>query len=151
MSRTPSNIAVDFPLPRYAYAPAISGLRRNHLTLAALHWRILYFETSGSHFVCAGISGVKLSFRTVGRCGSRRPFFPFRALQCQDSGLAFTTWRASRYLARLYRFDYASGRPGQSPGVALAQGLWFTAQWLARAVQRLPVTELEVATLAFAS
>ncbi|KAJ7879430.1 hypothetical protein B0H13DRAFT_2051239 [Mycena leptocephala] len=37
-----------------------------------------------------------------------------------------------------------------SKGVALAQGLWFTAQWLARAVQHLPVTELEVATMAFA-
>ncbi|KAJ7917637.1 hypothetical protein B0H13DRAFT_1994467 [Mycena leptocephala] len=37
-----------------------------------------------------------------------------------------------------------------SKGVALAQGLWFTAQWLARIVQHLPVTELEVATMAFA-
>ncbi|KAJ7908619.1 hypothetical protein B0H13DRAFT_2016424, partial [Mycena leptocephala] len=37
-----------------------------------------------------------------------------------------------------------------SKGVALAQGLWFTAQWLARVVQHLPVTELEVATMAFA-
>ncbi|KAJ7732571.1 hypothetical protein DFH07DRAFT_990698 [Mycena maculata] len=37
-----------------------------------------------------------------------------------------------------------------SKGVALAQGLWFTIQFLARVVQRLPVTELEVATLAFA-
>ncbi|KAJ7466993.1 hypothetical protein FB451DRAFT_403168 [Mycena latifolia] len=35
-------------------------------------------------------------------------------------------------------------------GVALAQGLWFVAQCLARVSQRLPVTELEVATLAFA-
>jgi hypothetical protein len=35
-------------------------------------------------------------------------------------------------------------------GVALAQGLWFTAQCLARVSQRLPITELEVATLAFA-
>ncbi|KAJ7290508.1 hypothetical protein C8J57DRAFT_994666, partial [Mycena rebaudengoi] len=34
--------------------------------------------------------------------------------------------------------------------VALAQGLWYTAHWLARAVQHLPVTELEVATMAFA-
>ncbi|KAJ7130439.1 hypothetical protein C8R44DRAFT_731962 [Mycena epipterygia] len=37
-----------------------------------------------------------------------------------------------------------------SKGVALIQGLWFTAQCIARASQRLPVTELEVATLAFA-
>jgi hypothetical protein len=35
--------------------------------------------------------------------------------------------------------------------VALAQGLWFTAQWLARIVQHLPVTELEVATMVFAA
>ncbi|KAJ7787244.1 hypothetical protein B0H14DRAFT_2399746 [Mycena olivaceomarginata] len=37
-----------------------------------------------------------------------------------------------------------------SKGVALIQGLWFTTQCLARVHQDLPVTELEVATLAFA-
>ncbi|KAF7333066.1 hypothetical protein MVEN_02371200 [Mycena venus] len=37
-----------------------------------------------------------------------------------------------------------------SKGVALAQGLWFTIQCLARVHQRLTVTELEVATPAFA-
>ncbi|KAJ7807171.1 hypothetical protein B0H14DRAFT_3483473 [Mycena olivaceomarginata] len=37
-----------------------------------------------------------------------------------------------------------------SKGVAVAQGLWFTTQYLARIHQRLPVTEIEVATLAFA-
>jgi hypothetical protein len=37
-----------------------------------------------------------------------------------------------------------------SKGVALVQGLWFTAQCLARVHQDLPVTELEIATLAFA-
>ncbi|KAJ7700414.1 hypothetical protein B0H17DRAFT_1128831 [Mycena rosella] len=37
-----------------------------------------------------------------------------------------------------------------SKGVALAQGLWFTIQCLARVHQHLPVTEFEVATLAFA-
>ncbi|KAJ7834856.1 hypothetical protein B0H13DRAFT_2369612 [Mycena leptocephala] len=37
-----------------------------------------------------------------------------------------------------------------SKGVALAQGLWFTTQCLARLHQRLAITELEVATLAFA-
>jgi hypothetical protein len=35
-------------------------------------------------------------------------------------------------------------------GLALAQGLWFTTQCLARVHQHLAVTELEVATLAFA-
>jgi hypothetical protein len=35
-----------------------------------------------------------------------------------------------------------------SKGVALAQGLWFTTQCLARLHQRLAITELEVATLA---
>ncbi|KAJ6449594.1 hypothetical protein C8R45DRAFT_1224398 [Mycena sanguinolenta] len=37
-----------------------------------------------------------------------------------------------------------------SKGVALLQGLWFTVQCLARIHQRLAVTQLEVATLAFA-
>ncbi|KAF7349993.1 hypothetical protein MVEN_01300800 [Mycena venus] len=37
-----------------------------------------------------------------------------------------------------------------SKGVALAQGIWFTTQCLARVHQHLAVTELEVATLAFA-
>ncbi|KAJ6491487.1 hypothetical protein DFH09DRAFT_1453382 [Mycena vulgaris] len=37
-----------------------------------------------------------------------------------------------------------------SKGVALMQGLWFITQSLARVHQHLPVTELEVATLAFA-
>ncbi|KAJ7195338.1 hypothetical protein GGX14DRAFT_677105 [Mycena pura] len=37
-----------------------------------------------------------------------------------------------------------------SKGVAFAQGLWFIAQFGARVAQRLPVTELEVSTLAFA-
>ncbi|KAJ7751613.1 hypothetical protein B0H16DRAFT_1419388 [Mycena metata] len=38
-----------------------------------------------------------------------------------------------------------------SKGVALAQGLWFITQCMARVSQHLPVTELEVATLAFAA
>ncbi|KAJ7162743.1 hypothetical protein C8R43DRAFT_1063017 [Mycena crocata] len=37
-----------------------------------------------------------------------------------------------------------------SKGVALIQGLWFTTQCLARFHQRLPVSGLEIATLAFA-
>jgi hypothetical protein len=37
-----------------------------------------------------------------------------------------------------------------SKGVAMIQGLWFTIQCLARFQQHLPVTNLEVATLAFA-
>jgi hypothetical protein len=36
-----------------------------------------------------------------------------------------------------------------SKGLALLQGLWFMAQCLARICQNIPVTELEVATLAF--
>jgi hypothetical protein len=43
-----------------------------------------------------------------------------------------------------------SKRDALSKGIALAQGIWFTAQCAARVAQRLPVTELEVATLAFA-
>ncbi|KAF8193843.1 hypothetical protein K438DRAFT_1969145 [Mycena galopus ATCC 62051] len=38
-----------------------------------------------------------------------------------------------------------------SKGVALGQGLWFAVQCIARLQQRLAVTELEVATLAFAA
>ncbi|KAJ6552224.1 hypothetical protein DFH09DRAFT_925333, partial [Mycena vulgaris] len=37
-----------------------------------------------------------------------------------------------------------------SKGVALVQGLWFTTQCLARVSQHLPITSLEVTTLAFA-
>jgi hypothetical protein len=37
-----------------------------------------------------------------------------------------------------------------SKGVALSQGLWFMTQCIARHSQHLPVTQLEVATLAFA-
>ncbi|KAJ7680150.1 hypothetical protein B0H17DRAFT_1232299 [Mycena rosella] len=37
-----------------------------------------------------------------------------------------------------------------SKGVALVQGLWFTVQCLARLAQHLPITALEVTTLAFA-
>jgi hypothetical protein len=37
-----------------------------------------------------------------------------------------------------------------SKGIALLQGLWFILQILVRFIQHLPVSELEVATLAFA-
>ncbi|KAJ7259044.1 hypothetical protein C8J57DRAFT_1185305 [Mycena rebaudengoi] len=37
-----------------------------------------------------------------------------------------------------------------SKGIAMMQGLWFVTQCLARIVQRLPMTEIEVSTLAFA-
>ncbi|KAJ6565610.1 hypothetical protein DFH09DRAFT_984356 [Mycena vulgaris] len=49
--------------------------------------------------------------------------------------------------------DYIMGRgkgDALSKGVALTQGLWFITQCLARVHQHLHVTELEVATLAFA-
>ncbi|KAJ6565557.1 hypothetical protein DFH09DRAFT_1363763 [Mycena vulgaris] len=49
--------------------------------------------------------------------------------------------------------DYIMGRgkgDALSKAVALMQGLWFITQCLARVHQHLPVTELEVATLAFA-
>jgi hypothetical protein len=39
---------------------------------------------------------------------------------------------------------------GLSKGIALMQGLWFIVQIIARAAQRLPVSELEITTLAFA-
>ncbi|KAJ6573080.1 hypothetical protein DFH09DRAFT_857887, partial [Mycena vulgaris] len=50
--------------------------------------------------------------------------------------------------------DYIMGRGKSDPlakGVALTQGLWFITQYLARIHQHLPVTKLEVATLAFAA
>ncbi|KAF7304042.1 hypothetical protein MIND_00635500 [Mycena indigotica] len=40
---------------------------------------------------------------------------------------------------------------GFTKGVAFSQGLWFVVQTLARVIQRLPVTQLEVATAAFAA
>ncbi|KAJ7897670.1 hypothetical protein B0H14DRAFT_2494727 [Mycena olivaceomarginata] len=43
-----------------------------------------------------------------------------------------------------------SKRDALSKGVALAQGLWFTTQCLARVHQHLAVTELKVVTLTFA-
>ncbi|KAJ6573001.1 hypothetical protein DFH09DRAFT_1032472 [Mycena vulgaris] len=49
--------------------------------------------------------------------------------------------------------DYIMGRgkgDALSKGIALTQGLWFITQCLARVHQHLPVTELEVTTLAFA-
>ncbi|KAJ6573059.1 hypothetical protein DFH09DRAFT_1312334 [Mycena vulgaris] len=49
--------------------------------------------------------------------------------------------------------DYIMGRgkgDTLSKGIALTQGLWFITQSLARVHQHLPVTELEVTTLAFA-
>ncbi|KAF8135897.1 hypothetical protein K438DRAFT_1947316 [Mycena galopus ATCC 62051] len=45
---------------------------------------------------------------------------------------------------------YKSKGDALSKGVALAQGLWFCTQCLARVHQHLTVTELEVSTLAFA-
>ncbi|KAJ6573013.1 hypothetical protein DFH09DRAFT_1459299 [Mycena vulgaris] len=48
-------------------------------------------------------------------------------------------------------FIMGQGKGGAlSKGIALMQGFWFIAQCLARLHQHLPVTELEVATLAFA-
>ncbi|KAJ7132643.1 hypothetical protein C8R46DRAFT_923945 [Mycena filopes] len=60
-----------------------------------------------------------------------------------------------QYLEDIARVDVEDIRDkskgdGLSKGVALAQGLWFTVQCLARLHQHLPLTELEVATLAFA-
>ncbi|KAJ6565513.1 hypothetical protein DFH09DRAFT_1473573 [Mycena vulgaris] len=54
---------------------------------------------------------------------------------------------------RAVKAEYIAGRgkgDALSKGIALMQGLWFITQSLARAQQHLPVTELEVATLAFA-
>ncbi|KAJ6582254.1 hypothetical protein B0H19DRAFT_984385, partial [Mycena capillaripes] len=63
--------------------------------------------------------------------------------------------RGSRFLADIQSInaeDIMDKSKGDalSKGVALAQGLWFTIQCLARVHQHLAVTELEVATLAFA-
>ncbi|KAJ6582319.1 hypothetical protein B0H19DRAFT_929804 [Mycena capillaripes] len=60
-----------------------------------------------------------------------------------------------RFLADIHNIDTEeimdkSKGDALSKGVALAQGLWFTTQCIARVQQHLAVTELEVATLAFA-
>ncbi|KAF7357426.1 hypothetical protein MSAN_01338600 [Mycena sanguinolenta] len=51
--------------------------------------------------------------------------------------------------ARWFAKEDKSKGDSISKGVALLQGLWFIAQCLARVHQRLPLTQLEVATLAF--
>ncbi|KAJ7191921.1 hypothetical protein GGX14DRAFT_578513 [Mycena pura] len=56
---------------------------------------------------------------------------------------------AIKQVKRSHIMDKSKG-DALSKGVALAQGLWFTTQCLARVSQHLPFTALEVATLAFA-
>ncbi|KAJ7718573.1 hypothetical protein DFH07DRAFT_860209 [Mycena maculata] len=62
----------------------------------------------------------------------------------------------AQYLAEIRATDVASimdrsKGDALSKGVALIQSAWFMTQCIARLFQRLPVTELEVATLAFAA
>ncbi|KAJ7130453.1 hypothetical protein C8R44DRAFT_978510 [Mycena epipterygia] len=61
----------------------------------------------------------------------------------------------SEYLSAIHKVKVANimnGSQGDtfSKGIALLQGLWFITQCIARLSQHLPVTQLEVATLAFA-
>ncbi|KAJ7130492.1 hypothetical protein C8R44DRAFT_665587, partial [Mycena epipterygia] len=61
----------------------------------------------------------------------------------------------SEYLSAIRKVKVSSIRDKSkgdalSKGVALLQGLWFVTQCLARVHQHLPITQLEVATLAFA-
>ncbi|KAJ6533590.1 hypothetical protein B0H19DRAFT_965079, partial [Mycena capillaripes] len=60
----------------------------------------------------------------------------------------------AKYLTDIHAIDVGdikdkSKGDALSKGVALFQGLWFITQCIARVHQNLPVTELEVATLAF--
>ncbi|KAJ7079022.1 hypothetical protein C8R44DRAFT_895795 [Mycena epipterygia] len=61
----------------------------------------------------------------------------------------------SEYLSAIKKVKVANIMNGSngdtfSKGIALLQGLWFITQCIARLFQHLPVTQLEVATLAFA-
>ncbi|KAJ6491491.1 hypothetical protein DFH09DRAFT_1377261 [Mycena vulgaris] len=69
--------------------------------------------------------------------------------QLEDSVLG------SEYLSAIHKVkvaDITARSKGDtlSKGIALTQGLWFITQCIARVQQHLPITELEVATLAFA-
>ncbi|KAJ6573005.1 hypothetical protein DFH09DRAFT_1079160 [Mycena vulgaris] len=69
--------------------------------------------------------------------------------QLEDSVLGSEYLSAIRKVKVADIMDKSKG-DALSKGVALMQGLWFITQSIARVHQHLPVTELEVATLAFA-
>ncbi|KAF7370051.1 hypothetical protein MSAN_00635100 [Mycena sanguinolenta] len=69
--------------------------------------------------------------------------------QLADPTLGFAFQEAIRKISEEDIMDKSKG-DALSKGVALLQGLWFTVQCLARVHQHLAVTQLEVATLAFA-
>ncbi|KAF7367595.1 hypothetical protein MSAN_00822800 [Mycena sanguinolenta] len=69
--------------------------------------------------------------------------------QLEDPGLGLEFQEAIRAVNEEDILDRSKG-DALSKGAALLQGLWFVMQCLARVHQRLTVTELEVATLAFA-
>ncbi|KAJ7247534.1 hypothetical protein C8J57DRAFT_1080719 [Mycena rebaudengoi] len=69
--------------------------------------------------------------------------------QLEDAALGSEFLKAIQNIEAVDIMDKSKG-DALSKGVALAQGLWFTTQCLARVHQRLAVTELEITTLAFA-
>ncbi|KAF7369983.1 hypothetical protein MSAN_00628200 [Mycena sanguinolenta] len=69
--------------------------------------------------------------------------------QLEDPYLGSGSQEAVRNVNEKEIMDKSKG-DALSKGVALLQGLWFTMQCLARAHQHLAITQLEVATLAFA-
>ncbi|KAJ7046350.1 hypothetical protein C8F04DRAFT_884232, partial [Mycena alexandri] len=76
---------------------------------------------------------------------------PITTIQ-QLTATSTSEFRACQAISKVDIEDIRDKRKGDalSKGVALAQGLWFTIQCLARLHQRLALTELEIATLAFA-
>ncbi|KAF7369944.1 hypothetical protein MSAN_00624000 [Mycena sanguinolenta] len=97
----------------------------------------LNFSTSQAFFFCMGgfVSATGHPIATRG--------------QLEDPDLGSEFQKAIRDINEEDIVDKSKG-DALSKGVALLQGLWFILQTLARAHQRLAVTQLEVATLAFA-
>ncbi|KAJ6459565.1 hypothetical protein C8R45DRAFT_879709, partial [Mycena sanguinolenta] len=94
-------------------------------------------------------SGTHAFFFCMGRFVSSTGYPIAIKKQLEDPGLGLEFQEAIRAVNEEDILDRSKG-DALSKGVALLQGLWFVMQCLARVHQRLIVTELEVATLAFA-
>jgi hypothetical protein len=89
-------------------------------------------------------------FFSMGGFASRAGHHPITTVaQLRELSLGPEYRAAIRRTRRADIMDKSKG-DGLSKGIALLQGLWFIVQIMARFAQGLPVSELEVATLAFA-
>ncbi|KAJ7151308.1 hypothetical protein C8R43DRAFT_485640 [Mycena crocata] len=105
------------------------------------------FFTARSFAKDFGISKTHGFFICMGGFVSRSRHNPIVTEEQLDEALGFIT-----DIRAVEEEDIEDKSKGDalSKGVALVQGLWFTTQCIARVHQRLPVSELEVTTLAFA-